>query len=127
MVKNILIVAFGGGVGSALRYLVSITVQKNMGVTFPWGTLVVNLIGCLVIGILYALADKGSIMGAEVRLLLSVGLCGGFTTFSTFAGENFVMLRNGEVLHVALYSGVSVFLGIFLVFIGYTSVINLIR
>ncbi len=127
MLKNLLVVALGGGAGSIARYLLSVYIQgKTFGV-FPWGTLVVNLIGCLAIGILYALADKGSIMSAEVRLLLTVGLCGGFTTFSTFAGENLAMLRNGEFLHVALYSGISVFLGIFLVFIGYATVINLIR
>lgn len=127
MVKNLIIVALGGGAGSIARYLLSVYIQGRTFGVFPWGTLIVNLIGCIAIGVIYALADKGSMMSAEVRLLLAVGICGGFTTFSTFSGENFAMLRNGEFLHVALYSGISVFLGIFLVFIGYTTVINLIR
>lgn len=126
MLKNILVVALGGGVGSALRYLVSISVQKSMSVTFPWGTLAVNIIGCIVIGFLYGIADKGLLVATEWRLFLMVGICGGFTTFSAFAGEGFTLLRTGEIFSLAIYAGLSLFLGILAVYISYT-ITNLMR
>ncbi len=126
MIKNILFVALGGGIGSTLRYIVSLAVQKNLGVTFPWGTLAVNILGSLLIGFLYGIADKGQLISSEWRLFLMVGICGGFTTFSAFAGESFTFLRNGEYFSLALYSGLSLFLGILAVYSGY-SFANLIR
>ncbi|HDP54393.1 MAG TPA: fluoride efflux transporter CrcB [Bacteroidetes bacterium] len=126
MIKNVLIVALGGGVGSVARYLLSFYIQKGTEGTFPWGTLVVNIIGSLLIGLLYGLSERGHLMSTELRLLLAVGLCGGFTTFSTFANENFILIRGGELLHMSVYTGLSVVLGFFFVYLGY-SLINLIR
>lgn len=124
--RNILLVALGGGIGSVLRYALSMAVQRNMSVTFPWGTLVVNILGCLVIGFLYGQSDKSFLISSDWRLFLMVGLCGGFTTFSAFSGEGFSLLQGGEVFSYFLYTGFSIFLGILAVYLGYT-ISNLIR
>ena len=83
MVRNLLLVALGGGLGSVCRYLVSRMVESS----FPWGTFAVNILGSLLIGLLVALVGKG-IVSNEIKLLLVTGFCGGFTTFSTFANES---------------------------------------
>ncbi|PKP37238.1 MAG: fluoride efflux transporter CrcB [Bacteroidetes bacterium HGW-Bacteroidetes-15] len=126
MIKNVLIVALGGGVGSVARYLLTLYIQKGSDGTFPWGTFIVNILGSLFIGLLYGLAERGHLMSTELRLLLAVGLCGGFTTFSTFANESFILIRGGEFLHMAIYTSLSVVLGFSFVYLGY-SLINLIR
>lgn len=113
MLKNFLYVALGGALGSVLRYGVSRLVASS----FPWGTLTVNLLGCLLIGLLTGLVLKGT-LSAEMKLLLVTGLCGGFTTFSTFANESFQMLKVGDALMAAVYVGVSVFVGVLAVFVG---------
>lgn len=126
MIKNVLLVALGGGFGSVARYLISFYIQKNSDGTFPWATLIVNILGSFIIGILYGLSERGHFMSSEIRLLLAVGVCGGFTTFSTFTNENFILIRGGEFLHMALYTGFSIALGFSFVYIGY-SLTNLIR
>ena len=113
MVRNLLLVALGGGLGSVCRYLVSRMVESS----FPWGTFVVNILGSLLIGLLVALVGKG-IVSNEIKLLLVTGFCGGFTTFSTFANESFGMMKTGDVLLFAVYVGASVFVGIFAVWCG---------
>ena len=124
--KNSVFVALGGGAGSVARYLISTLVQRNSSGGFPWGTLVVNLAGCFAIGILYGLAQKGNLLSNELRLLLAIGFCGGFTTFSTFANEGFTLLRSGEYIYFFSYIALSFLVGIFLVFVGY-SLVNLNR
>ena len=113
MIRNILLVALGGAVGSVGRYLVS----KNLEGSFPWGTLTVNIVGSLLIGFLTGLVAKGTV-SPEMKLLLVTGFCGGFTTFSTFSNESFQMLKVGDALLAALYIGGSVSLGILAVFLG---------
>ena len=113
MYRNILLVALGGALGSVVRYLVS----RWMKGTLPWGTLTVNLVGCLLIGLLMGLMAKGS-LSPEMKLLLVTGFCGGFTTFSTFANESFSMMKGGDVLTMALYVGGSVVVGILAVYVG---------
>lgn len=100
MIRNLLLVALGGALGSVGRYLFS----RWMTGTFPWGTLTVNLLGSLLIGLLTGLVAKGS-LSPEMKLLLVTGFCGGFTTFSTFANESFSMMKAGDVLMMALYIG----------------------
>ena len=112
MIRNLLLVALGGGVGSVLRYLLS-----GMNASFPWGTFAVNILGSLIIGLLVGLVSKG-VLSAEMKLLLVTGFCGGFTTFSTFANESLGMMKAGDVLMMALYVGVSVALGILAVWLG---------
>jgi CrcB protein len=121
MLKNLLIIGSGGFIGSIARYLVS---QLNLSVNFysiPVGTLAVNIIGCFVIGFLTGVADKSMILTAEWRLFLMVGICGGFTTFSAFANENLMLLHNGQVAAVILYTAMSIFLGFLAVYLGYVT------
>jgi CrcB protein len=89
-----------------------------MASSFPFGTFTVNLIGCLLIGIIFGLSERTSWINDEWRIFLTVGFCGGFTTFSTFANENMALLRDGNFLHFTLYTGLSVFLGLAAVYFG---------
>lgn len=114
MVKNILLVALGGAVGSACRYLVTRVVDIT---AFPIATLAVNLLGCLLVGFLVGIMDR-NFMPQEFKLLLISGFCGGFTTFSTFANESFAMMKAGDLLLSGLYIGVSVIFGILAVWFG---------
>ncbi|MBR1902853.1 MAG: fluoride efflux transporter CrcB [Bacteroidaceae bacterium] len=113
MIRNILLVALGGAVGSACRYLLS---GMNVA-SWPWGTFAVNILGSLIIGLLVGLVSKG-VVSPEMKLLLVTGFCGGFTTFSTFANESFSMMKAGDALQMALYVGASVVIGILAVWLG---------
>jgi CrcB protein len=95
--SNVIWVGLGGFIGSVLRYLASGYVQQlTSSVEFPYGTLAVNLAGCLTIGFLSQLADAQGIFSSESRAFVFVGILGGFTTFSTFGNETMNFLRNGE-------------------------------
>ncbi|MDP9230256.1 MAG: fluoride efflux transporter CrcB [Bacteroidota bacterium] len=118
MIKNLLFVALGGGLGSMIRYTCQKWIYEIYPHTFPLGTFMVNLSGCFLIGIFYAIAEKSSVLTPEWRLLLTTGLCGGFTTFSAFAFENLTLLRSGDISYFLLYTGASVILGIAAVFAG---------
>ena len=118
MIKNILLVGLGGGLGSMARYLCQKWFAENIQHPFPWGTFVVNLLGCFLIGIIYAAGEKTTLLSPQTRLLLITGLCGGFTTFSAFAFENMSLLRNGDTSYFFLYTIGSVSLGIMCVFAG---------
>lgn len=107
----------GGGAGSVCRYLASLLISRNIASAFPWPTLSVNLLGCLLIGLLYTLSERCS-LAQEYRLLLTVGLCGGFTTFSTFSNEALHLLRSGMHWQFACYVCGSVALGLAGVFAG---------
>lgn len=93
MFRSILIVGAGGFIGSVGRYLSQLFVEKLFHTTFPLGTFVVNILGSLVIGIVYAMAERGNLLNAEWRMFLAVGFCGGFTTFSSFAYNNLTLLK----------------------------------
>lgn len=118
MGTNILIVGLGGGAGSILRYLCQKWINESYQHNFPLATFLVNVFGCLLIGIFYALGEKGNILSPQTRLLLITGLCGGFTTFSTFAFENMNLLRTGDNFYFFLYAIGSVVLGIAAVYVG---------
>lgn len=117
MLNNIICVALGGALGSVCRYLVSKWLQEAASVAFPVGTLAVNVLGCLLIGIFYAMAERHG-MGGSLKLLLTVGFCGGFTTFSTFMNENLTLLRSDQLLTAAMYAAASVALGLIAVWAG---------
>lgn len=119
MIRSLIIVALGGGMGSALRFLASKFVQDNMAGIFPYPTLAVNVIGCLLIGIFYGLSSRGSLGGDSAKLLLTTGLCGGFTTFSTFCNENLSLMRGGHAFTTLLYTGGGIMLGFIAVAVGY--------
>ena len=118
MIKNFLLVGLGGGVGSIARYLTQKWFNENYPQPFPWGTFVVNILGCFLIGIIYAATEKTSVLSPQTRLLLATGFCGGFTTFSTFAFENMNLLRTGDAIYFLIYALASVILGIGGVFAG---------
>ena len=118
MGTNILIVGLGGGAGSILRYLCQKWVNESYQHNFPLATFLVNISGCLLIGILYALGEKTNILSPQTRLLLVTGFCGGFTTFSTFAFENMNLLKAGDNFNFLLYAVGSLVLGILAVYIG---------
>lgn len=119
MIRTTLIVALGGGVGSALRFLISKFVQANTTGTFPYHTFAVNVVGCLLIGFFYGLAARGHLGNNTTALLLTTGLCGGFTTFSTFCNENLTLLRSDNALIAMLYAVSSLLCGLIAVFLGY--------
>jgi crcB protein len=116
--KLLLIIGTGGFLGSIARYLTSLSIHKYLPVSFPYGTLIVNILGCFLIGLFYGLAERGNLMSTEFRMFLTVGFCGGYTTFSTFANDNLGMLRDGAFVYVALYTGLSVMLGLLATYLG---------
>jgi len=118
MVKSILIVGLGGFIGTVARFLISRYFQENVLSVFPWSTFIVNIIGCLLIGIIYGISEKGDVLSPEIRLFLTVGICGGFTTFSTFSNDSFMLIREQEWMRFALYTSLSVFIGLMAVYIG---------
>lgn len=117
MSRIFLWVAIGGAIGSLARYLISIYLFKASVFSFPWGTFAVNIIGCFLIGVFYALSEKLNI-STEWQLFLTTGVCGGFTTFSTFAFENLKLLQEGQYFYFATYSTASFALGLAAVFFG---------
>jgi fluoride exporter len=118
-VSKWLVIGVGGFIGSVLRYLVSAYVQQlSQSVRFPYGTLVVNLVGCFIIGFLSQLADARGVFTADARAFVFIGLLGGFTTFSTFGNETLNFLRAGENFPALLNLGAHIFLGLGAVWLG---------
>jgi CrcB protein len=118
MIRSLLLVGSGGFLGSISRYLVSKFMQSTFPSAFPYGTFAVNIAGCFLIGLIYGISEKSSLITSGWRLFLAVGFCGGFTTFSTFASENLALLRDGEFFNFFLYAGLSVLLGLAATFLG---------
>ena len=118
IIKNIAVVGAGSFIGGAARYLVSL-MMKGASKGFPWATLIVNLVGCFLIGLLWGLFSRTASEGNNWALFLTVGLCGGFTTFSTFSKEALIMLQSGNIWGFAGYITLSVIVGIGLVAAGY--------
>ncbi len=112
-----LLVFVGGGFGSVLRYLIGRYFEFAEKDIFS-GTFIVNIIGSLLIGILFGLAQRYHTLTPNQTLLLATGFCGGFTTFSTFALENTALIRSGNYLNLFLYISITVIVGIGAVFLG---------
>jgi len=115
--KNFLLVFIGGGFGSGLRYLIGKYVNSSLG-SFPIGTFTVNIIGSLLIGLILGYAAKENSLSQNQVLLLATGFCGGFTTFSAFANENFQLLKTGDIMQFSIYTISSIVVGLIAVFIG---------
>lgn len=115
--KQFLLVFLGGGLGSFLRFIIS----KSLNPHYPYfylGTFLVNAIGCLVIGILIGLSIKNNFLSENNMLFLATGFCGGFTTFSTFALESHILLKEHSILYMSAYLGLSILVGILAVALG---------
>lgn len=117
--NNLIMIGAGSCLGGIARYLLSKIIQTSSGGEFPWGTLAVNLLGCLIIGFIYGILDRGFNMSQGMRLFLTVGFCGGFTTFSTFINENFLLFGSGRILTVIIYAAASLFLGLCMTYAGF--------
>ena len=115
--KSFLLVFLGGGLGSGLRYLVTTSMSQYSKV-FPFGTFAVNMLGCLLIGLILGYAQKENALTSNQTLLLATGFCGGFTTFSAFAQENFQLLKTGDIMQFSIYTIGSIVVGLIAVFIG---------
>ena len=118
MLRQILLVALGSALGGIARFLASKGLYSAAPMQFPLPTLAVNIVGCFLIGVLYAWSADSRLMSPDSRLLLTTGLCGGFTTFSAFAYENIVLMRSGAYSMVLVYITASVVLGILATFLG---------
>jgi crcB protein len=118
MLKDLLYVGAGSFVGGVARYFVSLAMKGVGG--FPWATFIVNVVGCLLIGLLWGLSVRSSnALSGHLGLFLTVGFCGGFTTFSTFSKESLALLQTGSYLTFILYAVGSILLGLAAVALGY--------
>lgn len=118
MFKEILIAGCGGFVGTAGRYLVGKWSSGIWHGAFPMGTFLVNIIGCFIIGLFFGLLENAKVMTPQENVLLITGFCGGFTTFSSFADDMWVLGQQGQWVTFGVYLGLSVVLGILCVWAG---------
>jgi len=118
MLKTILIVGTGGFLGSVARYLTQLLTEKLLHSTFPWGTFAANIAGCFIIGLVYAFSERGGLLSPEWRIFLTVGFCGGFTTFSSFAYNNFIMISENNYFQFFGNIFLSLFFGLAAVYAG---------
>lgn len=116
-----ILMAIGAGsfLGGIARYLMSRWFQGLFLTAFPIGTLSVNVLGSFLIGLFYGVFERAPFLDTELRMFLTVGFCGGFTTFSTFANENLMLLREGNFFYAGLYIFFSLFLGLLAAYLGY--------
>ncbi len=118
-ILNIIIVGTGGFVGSALRYITAKVFQHINLVFLPYSTFTVNIAGSLILGFISFLILESSFLSPRFGLFLTVGFCGGFTTFSTFSYENMTLIRDGLYFHSLIYSLLSILVSLAFVFLGY--------
>lgn len=122
LIKPFLYVGIGGLMGSMARYALHLLISSKSPSVFPWGTFTVNIVGCLVIGILVGLESRHILINDPLKWLLITGLCGGFTTFSTFSVEALGLLHQQQYLSFFAYTAGSVLLGILATFLSYSMV-----
>ena len=118
MFRTLLLIGLGGSIGSMLRYLTSVVIEKYYASVFPLATLIVNIIGCLLIGIIMGLLEKNQLMNSSMKWLFVTGFCGGYTTFSTFGYENITLLQSHHSSLAFLYIAASVIAGLGAVWFG---------
>ena len=118
MLRAVILVGLGGGVGSILRYLTTVFVTKHFQSAFPLATFTANFLGCLLIGILLGIFDRQQLANPDLKYLFITGFCGGYTTFSAFAAENINLFQTGHSLTAFLYIVASVLVGLFAVWLG---------
>ena len=118
MIKQLLVIGLGGALGSILRYLAQMLTNHFLTLVFPLGTFLVNISGCFLIGVFYGIFEKYAALNHDWRLFLITGLCGGYTTFSSFSYESITLLRQGDYVYFSLYVGLSVLIGLVAVVSG---------
>lgn len=116
--KLVLLAAAGGALGSSARYLVNIGAVRLLGLGFPWGTLIVNIAGCFIMGLLVGWAGLKGALSQEARVFLATGILGGFTTFSAFSADFALLVERRDFGYSALYLTGSVVLSLLAVFAG---------
>lgn len=116
--KNLVVIGAGGAIGAVARHLLGALVVRHVNWGFPLSTFLVNLSGCLVIGILYGIATRYTWLSLEWRLFLITGICGGYTTFSSFSFESINLIRQGSYIYFFLYVFGSVILGLLATVVG---------
>jgi fluoride exporter len=116
---QLILIALGGALGSLCRYGLSTTVQRFSSPFFPYGTFVVNVLGCLVFGIIIGAARQRFVLGPSERAFLLIGILGGFTTFSTFTYETFALLQDGEFFRALANAGGQLICGLVALWAGY--------
>ena len=116
--KLVLFIGAGSFIGGICRYLLSLLIQTKTTTHFPLNTLIVNIIGCFFIGIVFGIFEKGQ-MSNEWKLFFATGVIGGFTTFSAFSNETFILFREGHAGYALLYVGASVLLGLLATYTAY--------
>ena len=117
--KQFLLVGLGGFIGSVARFWVSKLNIYFHFLSIPMGTLTVNILGSFIIGFITGISATSELISPSLRLFLMVGICGGFTTFSSFTNENMTLIQNGQILSALLYTGLSIFLGFSAVYLGF--------
>ena len=118
MIRAIIFVGIGGGIGSIFRYLTSVFVGKYFLAAFPFATFFANILGCLIIGLLLGFFERHQLANPDLKYLFVTGFCGGYTTFSTFAAENFNLFQSENSLTAFAYIAASVLVGLLAVWAG---------
>ncbi len=120
-IKQLLLIAFAGGIGAVARYSTSGLAHRWFGSSFPWGTLTVNLIGCFLFGLVWSLCEDRLLLSSQTRLIVLTGFMGAFTTFSTFAFETSALLRDGQWAWAGINMAAHNFFGLACVLIGFAA------
>lgn len=118
MFKLMIIAGIGGFIGTCGRYLVGKLAHYLFASPFPYGTFAVNIIGCFIIGIFFGLAEKTHLISTNMNIFLITGFCGGFTTFSSFGDDMFLLIQNKQWMYFCTYLILSIVIGLIMVWLG---------